>query len=165
MNEIELKKNGIATIKDAYKLGFFHGAIAMLRYFKAYFTGPTNETMPEKPKAQKLLGNGKSNKRVGDMVKFAHSMAKKYVKLRMAGSNKKQYYCIETLYSTFDEESYNGFEIPHVPSPCTKYIDVPYEDKAIKLLHETRCKLIIDVIKEIKNRQYLTQQNKRLSKL
>lgn len=165
MNEIELKKNGITTIKDAYKLGFFHGAIAMLRYFKAYFTGPANETMPEKPKAQKLLGNGKSSKHVGDMVKFAHSMAKKYVKLRMAGSNKKQFYCIETTYSAFDEESYNGFEIPHVPRADVKYVDAPYEDKAIKLLHETRCKLIIETIKEIKNRQYLKQQNKRLSKL
>ena len=135
--------------QDFYKLGFIHGAMAMLQYIKARLSGQTMEM----PQPQKLITQKASNSNTGKLLKDVRKLMKSLVKIKQEGNLDYVVYTNETKMKFLS----NDFKyIVH-----NSYKTYSKRDEAIKALNERRAELAIDLLELAK----VNRNNKELSKM
>ena len=140
----------LQQVQDAYKLGFIHGAIAMLQYIK-YRIMPTMR--------QKTLPN-KGHLDITFLSKLREA-SKKAIKMMAVESYQGDYVLI-----TKDVTMFIGFDVYTIsPNPYhRRYIFGPIED-AIERLNSARRETIMDFIRKEKKSRRIIARNKYLEKL
>ena len=168
MEEIAMRNDidTITDVREAYKLGFIHGAMAMMQYVKRKLVKaerPIPQVVQEKK--PKLLPNPEHHKNVMEILTLAHRLTKSLIKLSVDDSGLHHIRCLDSYYHINPE--INGIAIKkYITRPESQcFTSDVKEDKLIKKLQEIRCDAVIDAIRRYRRCEFARKENERLSQL